>query len=431
VPALRTPDATETARLIARREASSEEVVRACLERIAERDATVRAWAHLDPEAALAQARAADASDPRSPLHGVPVGVKDIIDTRDLPTEYGSPIHAGRRPAADAACVARLRDAGAVILGKTMTTEFAYFHPAETRNPLDPSRTPGGSSSGSAAAVADGMVPLTLGSQTAGSTIRPASFCGVHGLKPTHGLIDLTGVKRLSARLDTLGLFARSIDDIELLLDTLTGHRRTAPGSAAEPPRIGFVRTARWQLVEPEAQAALEAAAVALADAGARVDELELPAELEALVDAQQTIMAVEVAANLAGEYDRHGDRMSAELSELIEEGRATERHGYEAALATAERGGERLPAVFEAHDILLTPAARGQAPRGLEATGDPVFCRAWTLLGTPAVSVPGPLGADGLPIGVQLVAPPGHDAELLAAARWVWQVMSVPAVSA
>ena len=425
MPALRTADATETARLIARGEASSEEVVRACLERIAERDATVRAWAHLDPEAALTQARAADASDRRSPLHGVPVGVKDIIDTRELPTEFGSPIHAGRRPAADAACVARLRDAGAVILGKTMTTEFAYFHPAETRNPLDPGRTPGGSSSGSAAAVADGMVPLALGSQTAGSTIRPASFCGVFGLKPTHGLIDLTGVKRLSARLDTLGLFARSIDDIELLLDALTGHRRAAPGSGAGPPRIALARTARWQLVEPDARAALEAAAVALADAGARVGELELPAELEALVDAQQTIMAVEVATNLADEYDRDGDRMSAELSELIEEGRSAHGGDYEAALATAERGAERLPAVFEAHDILLTPAARGQAPRGLDATGDPVFCRAWTLLGTPAISVPGPLGADGLPIGVQLVAPPGQDAELLAAARWVWQALA------
>jgi Asp-tRNA(Asn)/Glu-tRNA(Gln) amidotransferase A subunit family amidase len=424
VPALRTADATEAARLIARGEASSEEVVRACLERIAERDATISAWAHIDPGAALAQARAADSSDRRSPLHGVPVGVKDIIDTRDLPTEFGSPIHAGRRPAADAACVARLREAGAVILGKTRTTEFAYFHPAETRNPLDPNRTPGGSSSGSAAAVADGMVPLALGSQTAGSTIRPASFCGVLGLKPTHGLIDLTGVKRLSALLDTLGLFARSIDDLELLLDTLAG-QRPAPGSAAGPPRIAFARTARWQLVEPDGQAALDAAAGTLADSGARVDELELPAELEALVDAQQTIMAVEVAANLAAEYDRHGDRMSTELSELIEEGRATGRGDYEAALAAAERGAELLPAVFEGHDLLLTPAARGQAPRGLDATGDPVFCRAWTLLGIPAISVPGPLGADGLPIGVQLVAPPGREANLLAAARWVWQALA------
>ena len=425
MPALSTADATEAARLIARGDASSEGVVGACLERIAERDATVRAWAHLDPEAALAQARAADASDRRSPLHGVPVGVKDIIDTRDLPTEFGSPIHTGRRPAADAACVARLRDAGAVILGKTMTTEFAYFHPAETRNPLDPGRTPGGSSSGSAAAVADGMVPLALGSQTAGSTIRPASFCGVLGLKPTHGLIDLTGVKRLSARLDTLGLFARSIDDIELLLGTLTGQRRAAPESAPGPPRIAFARTARWELVEPDARAALEAAALALADAGTRVDELELPAELEALVGAQQTIMAVDVAANFADEYDSHGDSISAELSELIEQGRATESGDYEAALDDAKRGAKRLPAVFEAHDILLTPAARGQAPRGLDATGDPVFCRAWTLLGTPAISVPGPLGADGLPIGVQLVAPPGRDAELVAAARWVRQALA------
>jgi Asp-tRNA(Asn)/Glu-tRNA(Gln) amidotransferase A subunit family amidase len=422
---VRTADASEAARLIARGEASSEELVRACLERIAESDPTVRAWEHLDPEAALAQARAADRSERRSPLHGVPVGVKDIIDTRDLPTECGSPIHTGRRPAADAACVARLRDAGAVILGKTVTTEFACYHPAETRNPLDPSRTPGGSSSGSAAAVAGGMVPLALGSQTAGSTIRPASFCGILGLKPTHGLIDLTGVKRLSDRLDTLGLFARSIDDLELLLDALSDERRPAPGSPAGPPRIAFARTARWRLVEPDAQAAVESAARELADAGARVDELELPGELEELVGAQETIMAVDVAVSLADEYDRHGDGISAELRDLIEQGRATERRDHEAALATAERGAGRLPTVLEGHDVVLTPAVRGQAPRGLDATGDPVFCRAWTLLGTPAISVPGPLGADGLPVGVQLVAPPGGDPELLAAARWVQRALA------
>jgi Asp-tRNA(Asn)/Glu-tRNA(Gln) amidotransferase A subunit family amidase len=425
VRALKTSDATAVARLIARGETSSEEVVRACLERIAQRDPVVRAWAHLDPDAALAQARAADASERRSPLHGVPVGVKDIIDTRDLPTECGSPIHAGRRPAADAVCVARLRDAGAVILGKTTTTELAYLHPAATRNPLDPGRTPGGSSSGSAAAVADGMVPLALGSQTAGSTIRPASFCGVLGLKPTHGLIDLTGVKRLSARLDTLGLFARSIDDLELLLDTLTDNRRPAAGPAGEPPRVAFVRTARWQLVEPDAREALETAAREIANAGAEVDELELPPELEELDDVQETIMAVDVAANLAAEYDRHGESISVELSDLIERGRVTERGDYEAALDAAERGAERLPTVFDAHDVLLTPAVRGQAPRGLGATGDPVFCRAWTLLGTPAISVPGPRGADGLPIGLQLVARPRREAELLAAARWVQRALA------
>jgi Asp-tRNA(Asn)/Glu-tRNA(Gln) amidotransferase A subunit family amidase len=401
--------------------------VKACLDRIEEREPTVRAWAHLDPEAALAQARDADASEPRSPLHGRPVGVKDIVDTHDLPTERGSPVYAGRRPETDAACVARLREAGAVILGKTATTEFAYFHPAETRNPLDPERTPGGSSSGSAAAVADGMVPLALGSQTAGSTIRPASFCGVLGLKPTHGLIDLTGVMRLSERLDTLGLFARTVDDLELLLGALTGRDRPAAEGGAQPPRIAFARTSRWELVDPDAQAALEAAARELAGAGAPLDEHELPDELEELVEAQATVMAVDVAANLGEEYDRHRDLISAELSALIEQGRATERQDYEAALGAAERGLERLPALFDGHDVLMTPAARGQAPLGLEATGDPVFCRAWTLLGTPAVSVPGPVGADGLPVGVQLIAQRNRDAELLAAARWVHAALARP----
>ena len=238
----------------------SEAVVRGCLERIAERDPQVHAWAWLDPEAALAQARAADADpEPRSPLHGVPVGIKDIIETADMPTEYGSPIYAGSRPAADAACVARLRAAGAVILGKTKTTEFAYFHPADTANPHDLERTPGGSSSGSAAAVADGMVPVALGTQTAGSVIRPASFCGVLGLKPTHGLLDLDGVRPLSARLDTLGLFAREVDDLESLLAVLGGIEPLQPPS--EAPRIAFARTERWELVDPDARAALEEAA--------------------------------------------------------------------------------------------------------------------------------------------------------------------------
>ena len=425
MPALSAVHAVDAARLIAEGEASSEELVRSCLERIAERDPVIHAWAHLDPEAALAQARAADAADePHSPLHGVPVGVKDIFDTRELPTECGTPIYAGRRPDSDAACVARLRRAGAVILGKTATTELAYFHPAQTRNPLDPDRTPGGSSSGSAAAVGDGMVPLALGSQTAGSTIRPASFCGVLGLKPTHGLLDLTGAKRLSARLDTLGLFARSVEDLGLLLEALGGGPAAAPAAAAAP-RIAFARTARWELVEADARAALEGAARELEDAGARVDDLALPTELEALVEAQETIMAVDVAANLADEYDRHGDRISFELSQLIEAGRSTDPATYRAALEAAERGGERFPAALEGYDVLMTPGTRGQAPRGLDATGDPLFCRAWTLLGTPAISVPGPVGEDGLPIGVQLVAASGRDGELLAAARWVREALA------
>ena len=363
---------------------SSVDAVRACLERIGERDPVVRAWARLDPEAAHAQARAADAEDQaRSPLHGVPVGVKDIIDTSDMATEYGSPIYAGHRPDADAACVARLREAGAVILGKTKTTEFAYFHPADTTNPHDPERTPGGSSSGSAAAVADGMVPVALGTQTAGSVIRPASFCGVIGFKPTHGLLDLTGVRPLSER--------------------LAGRRVQLIG-------IGT----RWQLVDPDAQDLLEQAARTLGAV-----EVELPAEADAAVDAQATIMAVGVARSAAAEYERHRDSLSEELLALIEEGLATAPSEYEAAIATGEAAKAALPPLFDGYDALMTPAARGQAPLGLDATGDPVFCRAWTLLGTPAVSVPGPTGADGMPIGVQLVAPRGRDAELLAVARW------------
>jgi Asp-tRNA(Asn)/Glu-tRNA(Gln) amidotransferase A subunit family amidase len=392
---------------------SSAKAVRACLERVAERDPVVRAWARLDPEAALAQARAADnAAEPLSPMHGVPVGIKDIIDTADLPTEYGSPIYAGNRPAADAACVARLREAGAVILGKTKTTEFAYYHPSDTTNPVDPERTPGGSSSGSAAAVADAMVPVALGTQTAGSVIRPASFCGVLGFKPTHGLIDMTGVRPLSARLDTLGLFARSTEDLEPLLYVLSGIE--AQPAIEETPRIGFARTERWNLVDPDAQRALEEAASKL-DAA----EIRLPGEVEEAVDAQATIMAVDVAASAAPEHERHRDSLSEELLGLIEQGLATAPGEHEAALAIGERATAALPAVFGDYDAIMTAAARGQAPRGLESTGDPVFCRAWTLLGTPAISVPGPTGADGMPVGVQLVAARGHDAQLLATARW------------
>jgi Asp-tRNA(Asn)/Glu-tRNA(Gln) amidotransferase A subunit family amidase len=392
----------------------SEPAVRDCLERIAERDPHVRAWRYVDPEAALEQARAADAEpEPRSPLHGVPVGVKDIIDTGDMPTEYGSPIYAGNRPDADAACVARLRAAGAVILGKTATTEFAYYHPTDTVNPHDPERTPGGSSSGSAAAVADGMVPLALGSQTAGSVIRPASFCGVAGLKVTHGLIDMAGVRPLSKRLDTLGVFAREATQLEPLLAVLAGVE-PAPRGEEPPPRIGFARTARWELADADARAALEHAAGRL-DA----EEIELPDELDEAVDAQARIMAVDVAASAAAEYEHHRDELSEELLELIETGLAIDAAGHRVDLETAERAAAALPRAFADSDVIMALAAPGQALEGLGDTGDPVFCRVWTLLGTPAISVPGMTGADGLPIGVQLVAARGRDAELVAAARW------------
>ncbi len=389
------------------------DLVQACLERIEEREPVVGAWAHLDPEAALEQARARDAEPPRSPLHGVPVGVKDIIDTADLPTEQGSPIYAGRRPDADAACVRRLREAGAVVLGKTVTTEFATYQPAKTANPLALDRTPGGSSSGSAAAVADGMAPLALGSQTAGSTIRPASFCGILGFKPTHGLVDLAGVLRLSARLDTIGLFAREPRALALLAGALL-----PPGSAREgAPRVALARTAQWEQADASGRAAVERAAALLA-----VEEIELPPEFGALPAAQETVMAVDAAGSLAFEREHHRDLLSEPLRALLDTGLATSEEAYSAALALARSCRARLDAVMAGFDAILTPAVRGEAPAGLDSTGDPLFCRAWTLLGTPAVSVPGMRGESGMPIGVQLVARPGDDHALLAVAAWAFE---------
>lgn len=424
--------AAEAAALLQRRELSSEELVRACLERIEAREPVVGAWAFLDGDAALAQARSRDAEAPRSALHGLPVGIKDIFDTADMPTEHGSPIHAGRRPAADAACVRRLRDAGAVVLGKTVTTEFATYQPPRTVNPLDPERTPGGSSSGSAAAVADGMVPLALGSQTAGSTIRPASFCGIFGFKPTHGAVDLAGALQLSARLDTIGPMARSAEDVALLLDALGAEPAAGGGRAAgrgpggdgaaagngAAPRLALVRTHHWEQADASGRAAVERAAERLATAGADVVETALPAPFDGLTAAQATIMAFDLARSLADEREHHAELLSEPLRELLDEGAATGEPEYRDALALAERCRAQLGEVLAGADAILTPAAVGEAPPR-DSTGDPVFCRAWTLLGTPAVSVPGLSGESGMPIGVQLVAAPGADRALLAVAAW------------
>ena len=440
----------EAAARLRRRELSSEELVRACLERIEAREPVVGAWAFLDGEAALAQARRRDAEAPRSGLHGLPIGVKDIFDTADMPTEHGSPIYTGRRPDADAACVRRLREAGAVVLGKTVTTEFATYQPPRTVNPHDPERTPGGSSSGSAAAVADGMAPLALGSQTAGSTIRPASFCGIAGFKPTHGAVDLTGALQLSARLDTIGLMARTPEDAGLLLDALLGadaaaarradaagersvdaaaeHRADAAGehradAAAEhatgaAPRVAFVRTRHWEQADSSGRAAVERAAERLEAGGAEVVETALPAPFDGLTDAQATIMAFDAARSLAAEREHHRDQLSEPLRELLDQGAATSDTSYRDAVALAGRCRAQLGDVLAGAAAILTPAAVGEAPPR-ESTGDPVFCRAWTLLGAPAVSVPGLTGESGMPVGVQLVGAPGADRALLSLAAW------------
>lgn len=418
--------AGEAAAAVARRDISAAEIVTACLARIEEREPVVHAWVHLDRDLALRQAAACDAEPPRGPLHGVPVGVKDIIDTADQPTAYGSSAYAGHRPPADAVCVRRLREAGAVVLGKTVTTEFALFHPGPTANPHDPSRTPGGSSSGSAAAVADGHVPVALATQTAGSITRPAAFCGVFGLKPTFDRLDRTGVNPTSPTLDTLGVLARDAADLGPLAAVLAGEPVDAfdPGRDPLPdkPRIGFVRTAHWGACDPDARERIETAVERLAG-DATVEEVTLPA---GLVEAQTTIMLREVADCLAPQRHAHGEALSAQLRALLDEGAAVTDGDHRAALALAGDARERLVEVFVDHDVLLAPAVRGEAPVGLNATGDPLLCRAWTLLGAPTVAVPGLTGAAGLPLGVQVAAPAGRDDLALAAARWIAERLPV-----
>src|SRR5829696_6377318 len=326
--------ATEAGRRLAARELSSEELVAGCLERIAAREPELRAWAHLDSEIAVAEARERDAEERRGPLHGLPVGVKDVIDTADLPTSYGSPIYAGHRPDRDAECVAWLREAGAVVLGKTVTTEFATYEPPPTVNPHDPARTPGGSSSGSAAAVAAGMAPLAYGTQTAGSVIRPASFCGVVGFKPAHGWRSAAGIKRLSERLDTLGLFARSVGDTALL----GGFEAPSPREG----RVAFCRTPWWDALEDGGRAAVEEAAARLG-----ADEVELPPEFGELAAAQETVMAFDVAHNLDPEWRSQRPQLSGAMRDYIELGRAVRAADAEAGVALRERCHALLPEVF------------------------------------------------------------------------------------
>ena len=427
--------ASDAARAIADGAFTSEQLVEACLEQVRERDPQVQAWAYLDPDHARAQARARDEERregrPSGPLHGVPVGIKDIIDTHDMPTEDGTPLHAGRAPDHDATVVAMLRAAGAVILGKTVTTECAYFHPGKTRNPHNPEHTPGGSSSGSAAAVAAGMVPLALGSQTNGSTIRPAAFCGVYGFKPTHGLIPRGGVMRLSRALDHVGLFARSLDDVALLAEQICGYDPRDPDTrprarqpfravVAEepplPPRFAFVRGPSWDRVEKETEEAFAELCESLGEAVHPID-LPLPAEV---LDWHRTLMEAEMAANLDVEWERGRDKLSEPLRALLERGRQVSALDYQRALARIPLLNDDLGPLFDRVDAIITPAAPGTAPKGLGATGDPAFCTLWTLCGMPAINLPLMQGSNGLPLGVQLVGQRDSDARLLRTARWL-----------
>jgi len=397
---------------------TAERLAEDCLARIAEREGVVGAGEHLDLERARAAARARDAAGPAGALHGIPIGVKDIIDTADMPTGYGSPIHAGHRPAEDAACVAAARRAGAVILGKTVTTEFAYFTPGKTANPRNVAHTPGGSSSGSAAAVADFMVPLAFASQTAGSVIRPAAYCGIVGFKPTFGRYDLAGLRRNAPSLDTLGFFARSVADVALFAAAIEGRER--PGlESSRPPRIGLCRTPQWNHADAATQHVIEGTARHLAAVGAEVLEGELPADFVTLVQAQKDIMAYEMARSLAAERRDHWDRLSPALQAIIREGEACADGRYRDALTIAGHCRDLLADAFGKCDALLAPATQGEAPRGLGATGDPIFNRIWTLLHVPCLTIPAGTGPKGLPIGIQLIGRADDDDGLLRVAHW------------
>jgi Asp-tRNA(Asn)/Glu-tRNA(Gln) amidotransferase A subunit family amidase len=428
--------ATDAARAIRDGALSAEQLTEACLARVREAEPQLQAWQFLDPEHALAQARARDLDrsqgNATGPLHGLPVGIKDIMDTADMPTEDGTVLHAGRTPAHDATVVAMLRAAGAVILGKTVTTECATYFPGKTRNPHDPGHTPGGSSSGSAAAVAAGMVPLALGSQTNGSVIRPASFCGVYGFKPTHGLISRHGIMKLSRTLDHVGVFARTLEDVALFAEQLVGHDEGDPDTrprarmpfcavAAEepplPPLLAFVKGPAWERAEAETK---EAFAELVAELGDRVVEVELPETTQRALDWHRTIMEAEMAANLDLEWERGRDKLSESLRTRLARGREVSALDYQMALARIPLLQEGFGEIFGRYDAILTPAAAGTAPKGLASTGDPSFCTLWTLLGMPALSLPLMQGGNGLPLGVQLVGQRHDDSRLLRTARWL-----------
>ncbi len=416
---------------------SSEELTEACLARIEETDKTIRAWAYLDPAEALASARAMDlirkSGRATGPLHGVPIGLKDIIDTVDMPTERGSAIFAGRQPKADACIVERLREAGAVILGKTKTTELAFMHPTDTTNPHDPSRTPGGSSSGSAAAVAAHQVPLAIGTQTNGSMIRPASFCGVYGFKPTRGVISRRGVLQTSVSLDQIGGFARTLEDVALLSDVIGSYDPNDPLSFARP-RPPMLRGARADVpVQPDIawfdlpfnnrldQDAREGLDAVISSLGARVERFAPAPQMADLVAVQATIHEYEINLHLSSAFENHWDRISSTVQPVIERARKISTAQYEDALEVKRSCEESFAKHFNDFDAILAPCATGEAPLlTTNSTGDPVFCTLWTLAGLPAISLPLLVGDNNLPVGVQLIGGSEEDDRLLRTAAWM-----------
>ena len=406
--------------------ASCAEVAEAFVSRIRARESTVGAFESFDEEEVLESARRLDGMPDAGPLRGAPIGVKDVIDMRGHTAAWGSPIYRGRMPHGDASCVALCRAAGGNLFGKTVTTEFAYFSPGRTVNPHNPEHTPGGSSMGSAAAVADGMLPFAFGTQTAASVTRPAAYCGVIGYKASWGSFDLQGICGLAPSLDTLGFFCREIEDIPLMRSVLCGDRADLePRGDGDGPRVGFVKTPHWDLADDVTRNLLTQAAGSLADL-TPTEEVELPPGFEGLADCHNGIMAFEAARARAHEYHAHADLLSPQFRELMETGRAVTRDAYRGLKGQAAEAMNQLATLFDRYDVLLAPSATGEAPLGLGSTGNPIFSRMWTLLKVPSVTLPAGRGPAGLPLGIQLIGRLDEDNALLRDAQWIQAALNL-----
>lgn len=413
--------ASQAIKALSKREIKATDLLLSCLDRIGQKESVVKAWASLGKENALARAKTLDKGAIQGLLHGLPIGVKDLYDTFDLPTSYGSPIYADHYPGADAVSVALLRQAGGIILGKTVATEFASFKPSHTTNPHDSERTPGGSSSGSAAAVADFMIPLATGSQTAGSIIRPASFCGVIGFKPSFGKISIAGVKSLSMSLDTMGCFGRTIEDVALAVAVMSGdHQMVVVEDLHNKPRIAICKTADWSSAQREVSSALAIARhTAESFSKGVVSDLFLPSVCDGLTHMQTRIMLSEMSRSLLFEKEHFPKKLSAQLSAQLNAGTAISYEEYAKDLLAADKARSAILSLFaDELDIIIAPSTVGEAPPKKEGTGDPIFCRGWTLLGLPCINLTVTAGPNGLPVGVQLIAGPGKDRLLLSAAK-------------
>ncbi|HEY2872975.1 MAG TPA: amidase [Reyranella sp.] len=414
--------ASDAVKQMADKRLKARDLVEACLDRIDAREGQVHAWEAIDAEGARKRADMLDKrARPVGPLHGIPLAVKDIIDTKVLPTTCGSPIYRDRMAGRDAACVTQLVQAGAIMLGKSVTTEFAGGHAGKTHNPHNLRHTPAGSSSGSAAAVADFMAPIGYGTQTSGSVIRPGAFNGVVAYKGTYGWADLTGVKTYARSLDTLGFFAREANDLALVRAAY-GHEPADPPARGEAPRIGLCRTRWWEMADPYNRKNIEAAAKTLRAAGAKVREWEMPESWDRLIEAHNRVMTKEATIYYATERERFPRLISPGLTAALETGDAVTRPQMADAKKRRARAQSDLAEVWDKFDVLLVPSARGEAPAGLGHTGDPIFNRFWTFLGSPCVALPFNTGPFGLPLSVQVVGPHRDDDKLIAWARWVEQ---------